>query len=103
MDFFTMIVVVTALSTGGGVMNAWIKHRSKLAEMRLQAPARVDVNLRAELDALRQELRQLRETSTQYDLSLDTALQRMESRMEGMERRVGQVEANVINQLGSGR
>ena len=37
-------------------------------------------------EALRQEVRALRDTTMQYDLSFDAALERMESRVESIER-----------------
>jgi exonuclease VII small subunit len=48
--------------------------------------------LREEVVRLRRELQELRDTSTQYDLSFDTALQRLE-------RRVERVEGQQIQQL----
>ena len=83
----------------------WTGHQRKMLEMRLQLQNQGDTGLRAEVETLRQEVRSLRDTSMQYDLSFDTALQRMEKRVEGVERRTGATTAadtNTIN-LGAGR
>jgi hypothetical protein len=64
----------------------WTHHRRKVLEMQLQLRGQGDTGRSAEFDALRQEVRSLRDTSTQYDLSFDAALQRMEQRVERMER-----------------
>ena len=64
----------------------WTSHRRKILEMKLQLKNQGDTGVHAELEALRQEVRSLRDTSMQYDLSFDTALQRMEQRVERMER-----------------
>jgi hypothetical protein len=58
---------------------------------------------RGEIEALRQELRSLRDTTTQYDISFDTALQRMESRVEGVERQVRAIQSDEALRVGNGR
>jgi len=45
---------------------------------------------------IRQELAQVRETSTQYALSLEDALQRIERRLDNLEQRVGAIEAQQL-------
>jgi len=64
-------------------------YRHKMMELKLQLRNQGDSNLQAQVEALRQEVRSLRDTTMQYDLSFDTALQRMEARVEGLERRSG--------------
>ena len=69
------------------------EHNKKILELKLRLQGQGDAGLRAELEALKAEVHSLRDTSTQYDLSFDTALQRMEARVEGLERRsIGQSE-----------
>jgi len=48
----------------------------------------VDLNYSAAENKFREEVRALRDTSMQYDLSFDNSLQRMEQRMSSVERRV---------------
>lgn len=69
-------------------------HRRKMMELQLQQrqPAS-DMMLHNEINALRSELNSLKDTTTQYDLSFDTALQRMEQRVEGVERQVRAVQS----------
>ncbi len=97
-------LVAVVLIFGSPMIAIWTGHQRKMLEMRLQLQNQGDAGLRAEVEALRQEIRALRDTSMQYDLSFDTALQRLEKRVEGVERRgVGiATEANTIN-LGAGR
>jgi len=61
---------------------AW--YHIKLTEMR--ARMKGSEGLAAEIARVKEELEQLRETTTRYDLSFDTALQRLESRIENLER-----------------
>jgi hypothetical protein len=93
MGFGEFIIAIVAISTGASIVNTWIKHRTRIAELRLQSPAKVDGSVRAEIEMLRQEVRQLRETTTQFDLSFDTTLQRTENQVQNLERRVRQIES----------
>jgi hypothetical protein len=81
----------------------WTSHKRQVLQMQMRMQNQGDASLRATVEALQQEVRALRETSTQYDLSFDTALQRMESRMENVERRVQAVEASTPANLPAGR
>ncbi|MCS6777482.1 MAG: hypothetical protein RMJ43_12835 [Chloroherpetonaceae bacterium] len=64
----------------------WTYHRRKMEELQLQRNATAERQLQAQLDALRAEIQSLRDTTLQYDLSFDTALQRLEARVAQLER-----------------
>lgn len=64
----------------------WTHHRRKMEELRMQGKRLVAEDIRAEFAALRAEIRDLRDTSMQYDLSFDTALQQMERRLHKIEK-----------------
>lgn len=81
----------------------WSNHRRKVLEMQLKLRGPAEVGNQSEIEALRHEVRGLRETSTQYDLSFDTALQRMEHRVEGIERRVQSIQSDDVLRVGNGR
>ncbi len=102
-EFFVFIIVVTGIGTSTGVIMEWLKHRTELAKMKIEAQNKGDANVRAAIDELRAEMRALKDTTMQYDLSFDTALQRMEHRVEGLERRIQTGEANSTLDLRSGR
>jgi len=63
----------------------WTNHRRKILELKLNAGNRGDETLRLTVEQLRNEVRTLRDTSTQYDVSFDTALQRLERRVNSLE------------------
>jgi hypothetical protein len=71
----------------------WTGHQRKMAELRLQSMNMGDASVRSAIDGLRDELRALRDTTMQYDLSFDAALQRMDARMGSLERKVQAIEA----------
>ncbi|MCX6380095.1 MAG: hypothetical protein NT023_11575 [Armatimonadetes bacterium] len=58
----------------------WTHHRRKMTELRLQREIVVNQQVQAQLDAVRAEIQALRDTATQYDMSFDSSLERMERR-----------------------
>jgi hypothetical protein len=85
------------------VSGIWTSHRRKMLELQLRLRNEGSSSLQAEVEALRQEVRNLRDTTMQYDLSFDTALQRMEQRVEGIERRAIPGETGNVAELRNGR
>ena len=67
-------------------MLIWTHHRRKMEELRMKGGRIVAEDIRTEFATLRAEIRDLRDTSMQYDLSFDTALQQMERRVNKIER-----------------
>jgi hypothetical protein len=63
------------------------KKDERLAEIRAREATGISPELRETLDSLRREVAQLRDTSTQYDVSFDAALQRLEGRVVHLEQR----------------
>src|SRR5260221_642919 len=81
----------------------WTHHKRKVLELQLRLRNEGGSSVHMEVEALRQEVRNLRETTMQYDLSFDTALQRMEQRVESLERRAITGETGSVAELRSGR
>src|ERR1043166_6886965 len=94
------VVLIFGLLPLSGI---WTTHRRKMLELQLRLRNEGNSSIKAEMETLRQEVRSLRETTMQYDLSFDTALQRMEQRMETMERRVITGETGNAAELRNGR
>ncbi len=99
-----MVETIAVLMVFGiPLMAIWTTHKRKMLELQLQIRSQGDTGLRQEVMALREELRALRDTSMQYDLSFDTALQKMDQRMITVERRVGQIEQIETHQIHLGQ
>ena len=80
-------LVAVVMTFGVPLTVIWTHHQRKMLE--LQSKLRQgsqDDTLRATVEALRQEVRALRDTTMQYDLSFDTALQNIENRVQAVER-----------------
>lgn len=84
-DFIGLTAV--CLIFGIPLLAVWTEHKRKLMEMQLRLGKGIDENLRAELEAMKNEIRSLRDTTTQFDISFDTALQRVDARVSNMETR----------------
>ena len=100
-DFIGLIAVLCVF--GIPLSAIWTHHRRKMLEMQLRLRNEGSSNVRTEVEALRQEVRALRDTTMQYDLSFDTALQRMEQRVEMIERRAISGETGSMAELRNGR
>ncbi|MCS6777483.1 MAG: hypothetical protein RMJ43_12840 [Chloroherpetonaceae bacterium] len=72
------------------------RHRQKMLELQLRLRQHQDTNLRETVEQLRAEVQSLRDTALQYDLSFDTALQRLEARVTQLERRSRSVAEEPI-------
>lgn len=98
-----VIIIFTGMIGALGFTAILTEHHKNIVKMRLQQGKQGDASTEAALQAMREEIRALRDTSMQYDLSFDTALQRMEQRMSAMERRVNQVEPGESQKIGIGQ
>jgi hypothetical protein len=99
-----LIPIIAIIGIFGIPLSAiWTSHRRQMLEMQLQMRNQGDTNVRAAIDDLRQEVKALRDTTMQYDLSFDSALQRMEHRVEALENRAIGVSADSANDLRIGR
>jgi sensor domain CHASE-containing protein len=80
-------LVVATLIFGIPIVAILTHHHRKVLEMKLRLKQEMDQSVRMELQSIRNQIQQLRDTTTQYDMSFDTALQRLESRVSHLETR----------------
>jgi len=96
---FSLLVMVggglTAMVLAIPFYAIWAYNRRKMEEIRARQRVDISAETRAAIEALRQEMAELRDTTTRYDVSFDTALQRLEGRMANVEQRVNRVEHEV--------
>ena len=72
-------------------------HQQKLAEIRSRGQS-ADTALAEEIRDLKKQVEDLRDTTTRYDMSFDTSLQRIESRVSNVENRIAAVESTGVTQ-----
>ena len=94
-----LLIPFAALGLGGFKM--FLRHQRELAEIQARgggtavAGGNVSGDVRAELQALRDEVARLRDTSTKFDLSFDAGLTRLEGRVERTERDAAGVSSSL--------
>ena len=78
-------IVAIVLGVGGGIVQSVLKSQERRLELRLQSQQGTNEEVTAQLRALRTEIAGLRDTSTQFDMSLEHSVQRLEERLGRIE------------------
>jgi hypothetical protein len=65
-----------------------LKHRKEMLQMELERRRLSNQEVIAQIEAIRQELAQLRDTSTQYDMSLQANLEMLQERVRLLEQQL---------------
>jgi glucose-6-phosphate-specific signal transduction histidine kinase len=65
-----------------------LRHRKEMLEMELERRRLSNQEVVAQIEAIRQELAQLRDTSTQYDMSLQMTLETLQERVRLLEQQL---------------
>ncbi|MEJ5251601.1 MAG: hypothetical protein HPY54_11610 [Chthonomonadetes bacterium] len=86
-DLIGLVAVV--LIFGGPMFAMWTRYQLERERIRQEKNDKA-------FEQIRQELAEVRETSTQYALSFEDALQRIERRLDDLEQRMGTMENQQI-------
>ncbi len=85
-----VLLIVVLLPTMGvlsiPLLAIWTHHKRKMEELTQRRQQAQSEDVRAELAALCADLKNLRDTTMQYDLSFDTNLQHIDRRLGQLER-----------------
>jgi hypothetical protein len=98
-ELIGLVVVIGIFGTP--VIAVLASHFRQMAEIKSRDPKNSPTVL-LELDQIKEQMAALRDTTTRYDMSFDTALQRLESRMTNIEERLMNAEhsqASVGNRI----
>jgi hypothetical protein len=77
----------------------WTAHQRSMMAMKLKLKDGANDSTVAEVRALKEQIAELRDTTTRYDMSFDAALQRIESRVSHVEGKVNSLEAGKASQI----
>jgi len=82
-----MILPALGITAGitAGVIKMILQHVEKKAEIKAGNSGAGNEALRSEFEALRQEVARLRDTSTQYDISIQHTLEELQHRVSTLE------------------
>ncbi len=94
MDIVALAVVIGIFGPGLfiPITAMVIKHRKEMMELELEKRRLSNQEIAKQIEALRAEIAQLRETSTQYDMSLQANLESLQERVRALEQ---QMEAHT--------
>jgi septal ring factor EnvC (AmiA/AmiB activator) len=91
---FVFVLGILALIFSIPLLAIWTEHRRRMAELtaRIRTEKAPTGQVQDQLRDLGRQISDLRATATEFDLSFDTALQRMESRLNHMDERMKRLE-----------
>lgn len=78
-------VSIPIVAIAGSIIQSVLKSQERRMEMRLRAQQGQNADVTQQLEALRAEIAGLRDTSTQFDMSLEHTVQRLEERVGRIE------------------
>lgn len=81
-----ILMLVIGLPLTIPLLAIWTHHKRKMEELAQRRQQSVNQDIRSEFAAVRAEIKALRDTTMQYDLSFDTSLQSLEHRLSQLER-----------------
>ncbi len=91
--FLIALVTIIACSISVPIVYASrLNHKRKMMELDIQAKNRIAFDTQRALDEIRREMKMLRDSSTQYNLSLDNSLQRLDDTIIRLEARITKLE-----------
>ena len=76
---------IPILAIGGSIIQSILKSQERRMEMRLNAQQGKNEDVTHQIDGLRAEVAGLRDTSTQFDMSLEHSVERLEERVGRIE------------------
>jgi hypothetical protein len=94
-EIIGLVAVICVFSTP--VIAILANHRQKIAEIKARGQS-ADSGLANEIRELKKQVEEMRDTTSRYDMSFDTALQRIESRVANVETRVKGLESEPLAQ-----
>ena len=72
-----------------------MKHKQRIEELKVIRGQGAGGNVESEMRKLQEQIHDLRDTTTRYDMSFDAALQRLESRMGHLEAQQRESDSQV--------
>ena len=85
-------IVLVLMVFGIGGLAIYFEHVQKMAKIKAESGGGGE--LTDTLESIRREIAELRDTTTRYDMSFDSALQRLEGRVGNLEQASRQIPAS---------
>lgn len=91
---FEPVTLIILMIFGLKLFTIWTRHRIKLEEMRQRSVQVPNNASSAQMLAIQTEVQQLRDTCTQFDMSLEHSLKRLDDTVTHIEQRLRALETN---------
>jgi TolA-binding protein len=92
MEFFLVIMAIPitaiVLGIGSEMWKTFLKHQERKLEIKAGNQNAADSSVLQQIEDLREEVARLRDTSTQYDISIQHTLEELQQRMTYVEGKV---------------
>ena len=88
--------IIACVAMGFFTISAYFRHTRKMLELKLAHNNSLDNNMAAELRSIKDQLVDLRDTTTRFDMSFDAALQRLETRLTSVETRTSSMSVPAV-------
>jgi hypothetical protein len=85
MDAGLVALSIPLAGIATGALAIFLSHQRELAKIKAQTQNNVSESVRAELDEMRRQMTDLRDTTTKFDISFDAAISRLEDRVDRVE------------------
>ena len=80
-----MALMIPIIAVFIPIVAIWTSHARKMAEIKAMQGQTVAPDIRRELTEIKQQISELRDTTTRFDLSFDAAMTRLEQRVDNIE------------------
>jgi hypothetical protein len=85
MDPAHMALLIPIIAMFIPITAIWTSHQRKMAEIKAQQGMNVAPDVRRDLAEIKQQISELRDTTTRFDMSFDAAITHLEQRVDSME------------------
>ncbi|SRR5579883_652343 len=94
---FLIPIVAIVMGIGSEMWKNFLRHQERKLEIKAGSQKTADGSVLKQIDALREEVARLRDTSTQYDISIQHTLEDLQHRLATLEssRRTSQTISDV--------
>jgi hypothetical protein len=83
--FLSTPIVAIVAGVGSSIFNRWTKHEQDMAHIKAMSGQALAQGQSSEIESLRQEMSQFRDTVMQYDMSVEKTLQGIKQRLDFIE------------------
>jgi TolA-binding protein len=78
-------IIAIVMGIGSAMLKMWTRHEQEMARIRASQGVEMNQTIQKQFDDMRNEIFQLRDTTTKYDLSVEQSMQELGRRITAVE------------------